>query len=257
MNFRNSIGNLLFIATTVVVLALATLPAKNRLLPRMARFRAHALQTSQATGEKVVRLASIENRAMPVWVQKVVVGDREIQCGLFVRPHEVQPVTPFEAGDDWLKNLTIYLYNRTNKVVAFSDVSLAFPETGNGRTEPQWMYHIELGRMPVVDAFAGSTGQPLRIDPARTPLNLFPDQTLVVRVGDYINKIQAYIQPRMPLSQISKTLIRVDQVFFDDGMRWVGGGGFSLPDASQPGRFTSLARDYFPGDMGRNYPPGY
>ena len=54
-----------------------------------------------------------------VVITKVLYRDVPLQRGLLVSaglgaPPVVQPVTPFEAGDDWLQYVTVFLYNRTD-----------------------------------------------------------------------------------------------------------------------------------------------
>jgi len=212
-------------------------------------------QTSPYLSEKLVQ-ASPQTRLNAVMITRVTVGDQAVQCGLMVGPHNVQRVTPFQAGQDWLKNMTIHLYNRTNKTIAFVDLPLGFPETGNGRTEPQSIYHIKLGRIPPEDAFFGRTGQPIPIDSDLTPLAFGPHQTLAVHVGNYINQIRSYVQERMLLSGVTKLVIHGGTLFFDDGMRWQAGGGYSVPNPQHPGKFSPLDRNYFPGIKYRNWPPG-
>jgi hypothetical protein len=192
-------------------------------------------------------------RLSAVWLQKITVGGQEIQCGLSgPDPEEPYPVVPFEAGEDWLKDMTIHIYNRTEKKIAWLDMSLAFPETGNGRTEPQWIYNMVAGRVPAVDAFNGRTGEPMRIDPKSVPLSLLPHRVLELHVGDYFNQIEAYVGERMPLAQITQCVIRMPKVIFDDGMRWSASEGYAVPDPEHPGRFKSLDPNYCPGGiMGR------
>jgi hypothetical protein len=213
-------------------------------------------QTNPYLGEKVVKVGP-QTRVNAVMITRVTVGSQEIQCGLMVGPRSVQPVTPFQAGQDWLKSMTIYLYNRTNKSIVFIDVPLGLPETGNGRAEPQWIYHIQLGRIPAVDAYSGRTGKPIPVDPKLEPLAFGPDQTLVVHAGDYIDQIGNYVQERMLLTGVTKLVIHGGTVFFDDGMRWQAGGGYSVPVPEHPGRFNPLDGNYFPGIKYRNWPPGY
>ena len=44
--------------------------------------------------------------------------------------HEVRAGKPFQTDEDWLKNIPIFLKNRTDKVIVCADVQLWFPDTG-------------------------------------------------------------------------------------------------------------------------------
>ncbi|MGA2274993.1 MAG: hypothetical protein ABSH00_15665 [Bryobacteraceae bacterium] len=211
---------------------------------------------SALAAEKVIEVES-QHGSDAVMVTKVTFGNSEVQCGLIVSPTEVQPVTPIEAGDDWLQNLTIYLLNRTNKTIVFGQIALAFPETGDGSPQhPQAVYILTLGRLPESVAFSG-TGQPLRQDPGRQPIWFARGQTLRIRVGDYTEQIRTYVDGvrasgTPSFTALTKCIIRRSSFVFDDGMRW--DGEYSLPDPEHRGKWKRIEGDYFPHD-GDRYPP--
>jgi hypothetical protein len=221
--------------------------------PAAGATSASAAQIQQVMGEKLVEVES-HHRDDAVAITKVTVGDRELECGLIVSRSEVQPVTPFLAADDWLQTMTIYLYNRTNKTIVAGQIVLGFPETGDGHTQPQRVYLIDLGRVPEAAAFSGRTGQPIALDPRLKPISFLPGQTLLIHVGDYIDRIRDDVQDLIPLTMITKCAIRRSHFFFDDAMRW-DIGGFAVPDPEHPGRFKRLDGNYFPGR--KTWPPGY
>ncbi|MGB9458025.1 MAG: hypothetical protein WCB12_18390 [Bryobacteraceae bacterium] len=202
--------------------------------------------------DKVIEVEP-QHRNDPVMITRVAFRDSDLQCGLIASRTEVEPVTPFEAGDDWLQNLTLYLLNRTNKTIAFSNIVLAFPETGDGRSpqHPQRVYNLNLGRLPDFVAFSGRTGEPLRQDPSRQSMSFAPGQTLPIHLGDYIDHIKASLDD-IPFT-VTKCIIRRSSVVFDDGMRW--DGNYSLPDPDHPGKWKRVEGDYFPGIP--TWPPNY
>lgn len=203
-------------------------------------------------GEKQIEVEK-QSTTDAVVVTKVTVGNSEVECGLPVSHGNVQPVTPIQGGDDWLQNTTIYLYNQTNKTIAFGQVRLDFPETGNGTLQaPLRVYNITLGRMPESVAFSGRTGKALPQDPSVRAISFGPHQTVLVDVGAYIDQIRANID-NMAFADVTKCIIRRGIFYFDDGMKW-GGGAYWLPDPDRPGRFNSLGRRYFPGDKIPSWP---
>jgi hypothetical protein len=173
---------------------------------------------------------------------------------LIVSPAEVQPVSPFQAGDDWLANTVVTLLNRTSKTVVAGQLILVFPETGDGSIQkPLRVYNISLGRLPASVAFSGSTGKPISQPPAAQPLSFAPGQTLAIHIGDSIAGIVASVAHDMPFPSVTKCIIRRGAFFFDDGMRWYG-TGYSVPDPDNAGKFKPMDRRYFPGIP--SWPPG-
>lgn len=214
-------------------------------------------QFPAGTNYKLVRCGP-QTRMDAVVVTKVTVAGQEVQCGLTLGPKDTQPVTPFQAGNDWLKQMDVYLFNRTNKMIVWVDVPLGFPETGSGRTraEPQCIYSMLLGRTPAVDAFSHRTGKPFAVAVQLRQIAFAPGQTLVLHVADYFDKIRDYVEQHMLLSGITKVVVHMGTFYFADGMRWQAGGGFSVPDPDHPGGFRHLGiGHFFPGRPSHNWPP--
>ena len=212
-------------------------------------------QTNPNAGEKLVEITP-EHRSDAVMITKITVGDVNVQCGVIINPHEMQPVLPFQAGSDWLQNMTISVFNRTDKTIAAFYMEVVFQQTGDGRVAPRRAHPIWVGQLPKIDAFNGRTGQPLRPHPERKPIAWQPGQTFAIHLGDYIEDVQANLADLMSLTSVNQVLIRISPVFFEDGMRWES-GGFSIPDGDHPGKFQYLPDNYFPGNQYHNWPPGY
>ena len=200
-------------------------------------------QTGQAFGQKLVDYAP-NKRDEAVWVYKMTIDGQEIQPGV-----------PFQAGNDWVSKMTIFLWNRTSKTVVFSDIVLGFPETGDGRTPetPQAMFNIDIGKLPAVAAFTG-TGKPIPPPPGAEPLSFGPGRTLRIRVADYLAEINAYPDHIIALEQITHCVIFRGTFYFDDGMKWQP-SGFSVPDPDHPGKYKYVEGRYFPGRPTPEHPP--
>lgn len=220
--------------------------------PRVAEAQTKPEGGYPGLGYKVVRCVQAM-RMDAVVITKVTVAGQEVQCGLRLGPDYKQTVTPFQAGDDWVSQMDIYLFNRTNKTIVYGDVPLGFPDTGNGHTEPQVLYGIHFGRMP--DAYWRWKGRPGAIDPKLKPAAFAPDQTFVLHVADYIDAIRARVEQVMPLFVVTKVDVLFGNFYFDDGMYW-GGSGFYVPDPARPGKYKQLDPGrFFPGRSSRNWPP--
>ncbi len=214
---------------------------------------------AQQTSEKLVDAHNdIEQINDAVLISNVAVAGKTVECGLFIRPPLViQPVTPFQAGADWLRQMTISVINRTNKTIAFGVIIFHFLDVGDCRSSPCVQAELHFGQRPTIDAYDGRTGQPLRPEhPERPPLDWKPEQTIVVHVNDYMAEIEETLANFMPVTAVTKVNIDRGPFYFDDGMQW-SLGRYAVPDPAHHGKFKELPANYFPGKRGRNWPPGY
>jgi hypothetical protein len=219
-----------------------------------------AANPGKSLGTKMVYIDR-QTRMDPVTIEKVTVGSQLIQPGVSTAARVDQPATPFQADQDWLKNMSISLKNRTDKVVVRAEVQLFFPDTGNGIT-PQGrisptvtVYTMELGQRPEIDSYA-SHGQKIPPEPGKQPLLLAPGQTLVIHVADHVDEMHSRVEETLPFSQVTRVAIRRLRFFFVDGMRWTDLDRFGIPDPNHPGQFTNLdSGRYFPGHPSQNWPP--
>lgn len=199
----------------------------------------------------------------PVSIERITIGGQVIQPGVSTGPREDKPGTQFEADEGWLKNASIVLKNRTDKVIVWAGIELFFPDTGNGTaSEPLTAYTITLGQRPEIDSFK-KNGEKLPSDPNKQLLFLAPGQTLVVHLADYIDEIQDRLEQSpgalagdQPLSRVTRVAIHRSEFLFADGMRWTDLDGFSIPDPNHPGQNSNLDRGrFFPGNPSHNWPP--
>lgn len=211
-----------------------------------------------ATGTLGTKMVYIDAqyRVDPVTITKLTVGDQQIQPGVSTGAREVQPGTPFQADEDWLKKMSISLKNRTDKVIVRAEVELYFPDTGDGSSsQPVTGYNMSLGQRPEIDSYSRH-GQKLPQEPSKPALLVAPGQTFVIHVADYLDAIQSRVEETLPFAQVTRVAIRRIGFFFADGMRWNDLYGFGVPDPNHPGQFTYMDRNrFFPGDPHNNWPP--
>jgi len=172
-----------------------------------------------------------------------------VQTGRFDKPWtiDIEPTTPFIAGDDWIQNLSIHLLNRTNRMIVCANVGIGFPETGDGHTRPMGIFNLNLGRMPSAAAVDKSgMARPQR--PDRQPLSFGPGQTLVIALLDHIDRIRPGVESAIPLAAATKLKIMLNAFYFRGGMKFAA-GGYSTPDPQILGNWLHPDPDYFPGDM--------
>jgi hypothetical protein len=198
-----------------------------------------------------------QTRMDPVTVIKVTVGDRQIQPGVSTAGVRLlRAGTPFQADEDWLKNMSIVIMNRTDKAIVRAEIELFFPDTGDGSPgRPVTAYTITLGQRPEIDAFT-SDGRKLSRQLDKKPFFFAPEQTFVVQLADYSDEIRSVVEEKTIFSEITRLVIHRTQFFFEDGMRWNDLYGFGVPDPKHPGQFTDMDRaTYFPGNPAMHLPP--
>jgi hypothetical protein len=210
-----------------------------------------ATGVSQAFPQTAERYVEVEpqHRDDAVAVTRVTLGNAVLRCGIPDSTSGPPAVSPVTAGPDWLSKIAIYLQNRTEKPILYSESMLSFPETGDGRTPqtPQSTVPMRLGSFPSAVAFLAS-GQPMH-QPARQALNWQPGQTLVISLdAGIVSEVQRTLQTRLAdPAQITRLLIRRGPVVFSDNMKWTI-GGFAVPDPEKLGGWKSLSdRKFFPG----------
>jgi hypothetical protein len=183
-----------------------------------------------------------------VKITKVTVAGQQLQLGLSTGAREDQPGTPFQADEDWLKNMSISLRNRTDKAIVCAQIELWFPEIGDGSAaRPTTKYTITVGQRPEWSRHL--KGGMLPADPTKKPLLFGPGETIVVPVGEYLAEIQSAVEQKM-LQQVTRVNISRGNFYFADGMRWDAVyRGYYVPEPGQPGHYTKLDDSYFPGKL--------
>lgn len=183
----------------------------------------------------------------PVAATEVRLGNAIVQPGRMLQRGRVEPITSFQAGDDWIQNLTLYLYNRTNKTIVFAEIIFLFRESGSLARSGRG-FDLELGRIPP-SAPGGLRPQPSD----RQPISFLPGQTMVVHLGDYIEQIRRQVEPVLPVAASTHLRISLVSFYFADGMLYRA-GAYRSADPQNPGKELLMGRDYFPGDMNLSWP---
>jgi hypothetical protein len=230
----------------------------------VVQFQADPVQ-AQADQDTRTKLIDVQigpdssNLRYPVWITKVEIGNQFL---LNIQdtynsplPGEIVRGQSFIAGNDWLKNMNIYVINRADLPVAWLSIALRFPQTGNGQTQGRRGYNIQIGRMPDVAAFSGRTGKPFPPGLLGSKsLGLQPGGRLTIHVSDYMDGINSQLATAMAVSALSEVEVWVDVCLFETGLRF-SGGAFSRPDPDNPGQWIYFpTRQFFPGDIHKYMP---
>jgi hypothetical protein len=154
----------------------------------------------------------------------------------------IEQDSPFKAGEDWLKDISITIKNTSPRKIVFVSVDAQLPDTGLGTPEnPRVAAGNSVGRKPEHAMYSAMTGK-LQHDAQGNPIDLEPGADLVVPIvseKDY-GDIKSLIEEKQNLSSVSRCEIWVTTVYFADGTKW-SPGHYWQPDMSRPGRYTPLS----------------
>jgi hypothetical protein len=153
-----------------------------------------------------------------VRVVKVTVGEQKVTSGPFY-PRRGPTGVPFQAGDDWLKELTFTIKNRTSKKLVQVSMAVCFPDTLVTERGPWVCQQIELGRIPESDAYT-KDGEKADQGNAQ-PLDFRPGQEMKISFAPYADDIRRKIEERQPFSTIGGCFINLQSAFFEDGTVWI------------------------------------
>ena len=187
----------------------------------VVQLAAQYISPEGAGAAQMLRRVQLEEakRFDPVVVTKIMLGDTVVQKGRFAKPRgEVpDPTISFAAGDDWVQNVSIYLLNRTDKVIAYQLLSVDFPDTFVGNTG--LFVTLPLGAPPPAFAF-NRNGTPSHQPPGAQPLSWGPHETIAVHLRDHTDAIRASTGPEGSLATQSRMGVLLSVCYFADGMGW-------------------------------------
>ena len=156
-------------------------------------------------------------------VVKVMVGNQVVTPGEF-RPHKGPSGVPFQAGDDWLKELTFTIKNRSSKTFVFLTFGVSFPDTDRPCSDSitgecnAGGVGVELGRIPENAAY---TREGKKVNQgSKQPIDFRPGQEMEISLAPYADEIRRKIEKQQPFSTIRRCFINVNLGWFEDGMMW-------------------------------------
>jgi hypothetical protein len=156
-------------------------------------------------------------------VVKVTVGNQVVRPGEF-RPHKGPSGVPFQAGDDWLKEMTFTIKNRSSKTFVRLSFGFSFPDTLHPCPESitgecTWGgLGVDLGRIPENAAYT-LEGKKLN-QGSDQPIDFRPGQEMEIPLAPYADELRRRIEEHQPFSTISRCFINVYLGYFEDGMMW-------------------------------------
>lgn len=179
-----------------------------------------ALAWFSAPPQNTTRVFEKRNRILPdvVSILEIETSNKRLMLG-----------EAFHSGPDWLREAKFKLRNDSGKKIVHILFELEFPETqatGNVMT-----YQIAVGQRP------GS------IEASRlAPLSLKPDQELTITIDENAYAgLSRFVEGRQPLSTLSKAIVNIRFVAFDDDTGW-SEGEYLRRNPNSPNRYFPIVK---------------
>src|SRR5262245_60337275 len=132
----------------------------------------------------------------------------------------------FEAGADWLQNLTLSLENVSEKTITYVVLNLTFAQTATPDKPRVSLHQIILG-----------------IDPdrkfVRAALRLAPKKSVEIRLEPEYPAIRTLVRDRIPPEQIRQVEVEIHAALFDDGTLFEA-GVLHRRDPNDPKRWAPI-----------------
>jgi hypothetical protein len=205
--------------------------------------------SNQPAGTKTITLGHYPHDA-PVRIVQILEGTTDVtptgRNPVSGVPYKPWTGKPFQAGNDWLKDVVIVVRNLSNKEVIAANIDLTFPQTGAGIPgDAVSGYLVMAGREPEHALYDPRSGRKHTPSPSE-PLHLLPNQEVRIALAPYYDAIKTSVEVKQPISTITICHIESGTFYFADGTRWEG-GIFEKPDPSTPGVYLRITPDEFNG----------
>lgn len=204
-------------------------------------------QSPSGTGTKTLFIQGFLPRADDPVKIKVMDGATELKSDGRPFPNDYAWETAFNAGDDWMTDLSFAIKNVSPKkitcIIIFSVVVEA-PFWQNERQPKLPMLGFtqnRVGQRPEHALFADGRAFPPDTD---APFELAQGEEFTMPIEDPENypALKARIEKKLPISNVTALDGGIVSVFFEDGTKWVGAlsHSYSRP-AEQPGKWTRIS----------------
>jgi hypothetical protein len=155
-------------------------------------------------------------------------GGRRVESTKVVRPEKGSSQEEFEADKDWLKNLTLNITNKSDKMITYIVLDLTFPETSTNEQPRIALHQVFLG-----------------VDPerrfVRPELRLPPNDSIEIPLAARFKDIKDLVDRKVRIEDITQMEVRIHQVLFDDGTLFETGSMYRRnPDPNDPRKWIKI-----------------
>ncbi len=186
----------------------------------------------------------------PVRIVRVMKGTAELSSDGHPYPNKYVWEAAFDAGDDWLRDLSFVIKNVSNKKIIYVVTHCGLYETADWQVELLKHQDVPLvgnvsnivGRRPEEALYSAVLGHRLKPDTGRAPFELAPGQefTMPIEDPDEYSALKSRIQEKQPMSSVTACNSGVAQIFFDDGTQW-SGHRYLRADLDRPGHWIEMS----------------
>jgi hypothetical protein len=186
-------------------------------------------------------------------IEKVIEGTTELKDDGHQYPNKWAWETMFDAGDDWLKDVSFVIRNVSKKKITYLSVSCALFETNDWQVE--FKKHSTpdnpglgqasnvVGWRPKHALYSVRTGLAVQPDSdKRPPFELAPGHEFTIALQDPPGyaALKSSVEARQPMSTVTACDAQIS-IFFEDETRWEDHQYRRA--AEQPGRWTTISFD--------------
>jgi len=188
----------------------------------------------------------------PIRIVKASEGTTELVSDGRHFPDQRAWESVFNAGDDWVKDLSLVIRNVSHRSIAYLEVSCVLSETADWQTEIANHKSPEnpilgqasnvVGWRPEHALYSTLRGKAAEPDSTRrAAFKLGPKQEFTISLQDPKNyeSLRSTVEARVPVSSMTACNSQVSTIFFDDGTMWQG-HKYRRP-AEQPGQWTTIS----------------
>ena len=187
----------------------------------------------------------------PVKIVSVMEGTTKLKSNGHQFPNKYVWETTFNAGDEWLKDLTIVIKNVSEKNIVYVVVGCHLFETANWQAEvAKAQQNVPLvgsasnyvGRRPEEALYSAVLGHRLKPDAASAPFELAAGQefTIALESPSAYNALKSTVEEKEPMSNLAACNGGISQVIFEDGTQWQR-HRYLRADLEHPGRWIKMS----------------
>jgi hypothetical protein len=190
----------------------------------------------------------------PVRIMKVMEGTTELKSDGHQFPNRYVWESTFEAGDRWLKDISLVIRNVSTKKITYLGISCGLFETSDWETElakhsingnPILGQALNIvGWRPERALYSVRLGHAVKPDSERRPpFELAPQQQFTMMLEDpqSYSDLKSSVELRQPMSAVTACDTEIFDVFFEDGTRW--SEHHYLQAADEPGHWRTISFD--------------
>ncbi|MGA8503175.1 MAG: hypothetical protein WB683_16590 [Candidatus Sulfotelmatobacter sp.] len=183
---------------------------------------------------------------------KVMDGTTELKSDGRPLPNDYSWETAFDAGDDWITNLSFVIKNVSAKKITCMIISSVLAETPSWQEESQpktpavGFTQDRVGQRPGQALHSGGRTFPPDTNPS---FELAPGEEFTMPIEDPRDypALRTRIEERLPISSVTAMDSQAITVFFEDGTRWISASHSYSRPAAQPGKWTRISYEEWAG----------